>query len=64
MYICRIDGEKQQTKTDSEEFQTSRQCLHTDIQSPSIHPCDVRLFQEPDLPHGPYRVDYRRRRHR
>lgn len=42
MYIWQIqNGKKQQTKADSEEFQTSRQCLYTDIQSPSFHPHHV-----------------------
>jgi len=65
MYIWQIqNGKKQQTKTDPEELQTSRQCMYADIQSPSFHTRHVRLFQEPDIPNGPSRVDHCRRRHR
>lgn len=64
-YIRAIEPDAaQEQKTNLEKLQTVCQCLYTDIQSPSIHPHHVRLFQEPDLPHGPRWMDYRRRRHR
>ena len=56
LYMCcsQINGKIEETnKANCTEFQTIRQCLYADIQSPSIHPDHVFLFQKSDISNGP-----------
>ena len=52
-YISCIAKHGKKTKANCEELSTVCQCMHADIQSPTIYSYHVGMFQKPDISNGP-----------